>query len=511
MSFFKRKLTHTNSSTTTTTIITEKQQEEEFIYPEEDNSTNRERKEKIINGSREDTFACFCDFVWRKNAEIGPSSWVEVLPGISAPPGMLEKGMKRKILSYEETIINVVKGREIVYQVSEGLPASTNKGRITFRDVDNHQNQCLVVWQLYWSPNSVLSSIVYKTMIFGYFELILYRLDGKVNGKILEDVPLTNTGEEDESEIMKTNDTHNNNNDKPEDNTKTTWETTTPPPQRTGFEGNLTPQQIQGLNELKKMIQHNPDCQYRNEILSHPDKDRWILRFLRATMKDKKKERIFQPIDAYKRLITTHAFRKEHGLDDITMKLVAGIPCAPPKWEEYKQVRPHYVFTGLDGSPISVENMGLFASHVEVDYFTQDEWIKFITYQSECTLQMMRTASKQLGREVSQCNVVIDEKGVSTGLLARMKLFGMFNDIMANHFCEFLNKIVIVRAPWIFFKIYAAVKRFLDADTQSKIIVDASVPLNKLALIMDVKKLPKEFGGENENLAIPLHARSGSR
>jgi hypothetical protein len=119
----------------------------------------------------------------------------------------------------------------------------------------------------------------------------------------------------------------------------------------------------------------------------------------------------------------------------------------------------------------------------------------------------MRAASKQLGREVSQCNVIIDEKGVSTGLLSRMKLFGMFNDVMSNFYCEFLNKIVIVPAPWIFFKIYAAVKRFLDADTNSKIIVDAGVPLNKLALLLDVKNLPKEFGGEHENLLIPLHAR----
>jgi len=78
---------------------------------------------------------------------------------------------------------------------------------------------------------------------------------------------------------------------------------------RSGFEGTLTAQQHQALASLISDIQKTS---FWPDFEQNPDGSRFLLRFLRATMKDKSGERVFQVDKAKERLIRTLEWRRKY-------------------------------------------------------------------------------------------------------------------------------------------------------------------------------------------------------
>jgi hypothetical protein len=92
---------------------------------------------------------------------------------------------------------------------------------------------------------------------------------------------------------------------------------------KTGYLGNLTPQQDDALTKLRAKL-FDPAFPFAENAKKEHDGDRFFLRFLRATMKDKKGERLFDPEEAFKRLANMYKWRKEYDIDELQAHLDNG-------------------------------------------------------------------------------------------------------------------------------------------------------------------------------------------
>jgi len=92
---------------------------------------------------------------------------------------------------------------------------------------------------------------------------------------------------------------------------------------KSGFESNLNEQQRQELEALKKRL-FDPSFAFVEDAKAELDGDRFFLRFLRATMKDKKGKRIFDAAAAFERLERMYKWRKEYNIDELQTFIANG-------------------------------------------------------------------------------------------------------------------------------------------------------------------------------------------
>jgi len=104
----------------------------------------------------------------------------------------------------------------------------------------------------------------------------------------------------------------------------------------TGFEGNLTENQQKCLLELKDRLAKS---EYASDVERDPGGDKFLLAFLRATMKDKGGERIFQVDACIARLTSTFKWRKQYGIDEVREAAFSG-GSPPDGWASYCKVYP---------------------------------------------------------------------------------------------------------------------------------------------------------------------------
>lgn len=493
----KKKSSSTNNETIATPPLepppssTPRHPDEDFA--DEDRATARERLEYDIpttNASR--VMQELYEYYWKRNCDIGPVSWVEIVQ--DSETGRFETGMTRVLCGYRETIVSTVADRVVVYTLTEGMPTAYNKGRITLKETED--GGVKVLWTLLWSPSSVMTSLIYKAMIVAFMRMSLYRISQKVLSSpsmVPERLLLSLSPVDQDDEISPAS---------------------VPTPKKTGYQGNLTPQQTQALHQLKTRLETLP--YYHEEILAHPDGERWLLRFMRATMRDKNRTRVFEADEAFKRVKKTYEFRHKYEIEAMMRRLVAAREgeeeraAAPSDYGRFKEVRPHLLVESLEGEPILIEKMGLLSSHVDVNAFAEEEWIRCFAFESEMVLHSMRKESRRRKREVSTAHAIIDERGVGAGIMSRMKLFGVMNEVASICYPEMLEKIFVVNAPRIFTTMFSLVKPFIDENTISKLVVHRGVPLKELAAVMDIEtQLPVEYGGGNTEgvVKVPLHAR----
>ena len=268
---------------------------------------------------------------------------------------------------------------------------------------------------------------------------------------------------------------------------------------KTGFETRLTPQQQSALNELKARMEKT---EHWPALESHPDGDRWILRFMRATMKDKHGARIFQVDQAEARLIRTLEWRKKFKADEVMHGIMAGdVKSVTPVGADVseRQMPKIYVADDATGEVYRFDRFSKCVSYMNVDALTLDQWSECVVLTMESCLDMLRVQSKKQGKEISTYTTVVDSSGVSiTGIVARRKFVQFMSDIGAEHYPESLGKTFLVNCPWYFDKIWNIAKAFIDKDTLSKLSVNSGLPMEEMLKLIPKNILLKEFGGDNE-------------
>lgn len=201
---------------------------------------------------------------------------------------------------------------------------------------------------------------------------------------------------------------------------------------RTGYMGNLTERQQSEFDLLKASVKTN---EYIDELNVFPQPGWFILRFLRATMKDKTGLRIFQAVPAEERLIGTLKWRRENNTSQIRDNLRNNK--LPATFETYlRDIRPRMTWIDKSGRPVTLEKLGLYAQHVQLDVFTEKEWEVNCIYDLERILLTFDEQSALLGVEVGTKITIFDLDGIGLGAVSRIKILKMLSAMMGTHYPE---------------------------------------------------------------------------
>ena len=269
----------------------------------------------------------------------------------------------------------------------------------------------------------------------------------------------------------------------------------------TGFEGTLTESQAKGLAELKLKIDKS---EYKVDFAKEPGGDRFLLQFLRATMKDKGGERIFQVDAAEERLIGCFKWRREYGLDEVRDMLETGK--TPDGYEVFSKLYPAIdVINEETGQLVRFQRFGRFISVVDISCLTMHQWIRGFAYESFSLQKKLRELSVKHGREISMYAVVSDAGGISmVGVANRISFVKMMSGVASDHFPEMMGQTFLVNCPWIFPTIFAVAKPFIDKDIVAKFIIASDAATEAVQKLMPIDQIPKEYGGTSDAILPPV-------
>ena len=274
---------------------------------------------------------------------------------------------------------------------------------------------------------------------------------------------------------------------------------------KSGYEGNLTPQQGKMLKELKEKLANS---KYKARVETQLDGDRFLLRFLRATMKDKSGERIFDVNEAFSRLTKMYDWRKEYDIDSLEELVEKNVK--PEGFDRFREIYPSLDLINPEtGEIMRIGHFGKFISTLDVNAYSDREWIRWFSYDTLLVMHYLRKQSEKFGREISTFHSVPDVRGISLmAVVQRMKFIQLMSSVTGMFFPELIQTNYFVNAPWIFCKIVSLSKQFLDKDTVSKFVMTKDIPLDLFLFIMPKDLIPKEYGGESDvKLAIPFFAK----
>jgi CRAL/TRIO domain len=155
---------------------------------------------------------------------------------------------------------------------------------------------------------------------------------------------------------------------------------------------------------------------------------------------------------------------------------------------------------------------GQYVSTVDVNFYTEREWIRWFAYDLMIVLHILRQESKKHGREICAHYSVPDVSNVSlVGVMQRMKFIQNLSQVAAENFPELMAANYFVRAPWVFSKIFSFARPFLDKDTVSKFVMTTDVPLALFEQVVPRSLIPKEYGGDSDAvIGVPMFAKQQS-
>jgi len=233
--------------------------------------------------------------------------------------------------------------------------------------------------------------------------------------------------------------------------------------------GNLTPEQQQALQEMKKNFPDDHD-------------DAKLLRFLRA--------RDFNVSKAIDMLQKAIIWRKEYGAEDIKLENVRHII-------ERGEVCPN----GIDkfGRPLIFANM---------KYHDPKLGPLLLQYQ----VYYIENLTKQMGDSLDTFTSIFNLEGFSNKNIDFNHTFNMIN-VFQNYYPERLGICFVINAPWFFGTIWKIVKPWLDKITASKIFFLDADYKERFKELIDEQFIPPEHGGKStfdlrkklaEDLGVPI-------
>jgi hypothetical protein len=265
---------------------------------------------------------------------------------------------------------------------------------------------------------------------------------------------------------------------------------------KSGYLTSLTTQQNNVFGEFKLQLKQT---EYWSDVEKNPDGDRFLLRFLRATMKDKHTTRIFQLKPAMERITGTLKFRQQYHADEIRTSLEKKEPLSDEYVRYRDQIRPRLQFIDRKtGRLVHVERFGVMSSYLDTKHFDTEKWIEMFIRDCESTLLVLREESIRRGYEISTQISIMDQAYSGMGVVRRMSLFKIMNNVAAEHYPELLGPIFLVNCPWIFASVFSIIKPMIDVDTASKLIVEHGIPKDILSDFLSVEDLPVEYGGNRD-------------
>lgn len=225
-------------------------------------------------------------------------------------------------------------------------------------------------------------------------------------------------------------------------------------PPQPGESGNLTPVQAAAIESFR-------------QVAEAPDVDDIVaLRFLRANGFD-------VPL-AKEQWAATLAWRKAEDVDSLMETQWPPSVCKTPLL--LQGLYPH-MMAGYDrgGRPVRVECMGRVRTSQMYQHTTEEEIMRYHTWQNEEIQQrFLPAASRRTNHVQTQVTVVLDMAGAKLGDLlsseARAHIKN-FVQVTSDYYPEILHTMLIINAPRLLSMAWDFVAPLLDAGTKRKITI----------------------------------------
>ncbi|KAH7492484.1 Sec14 cytosolic factor [Phytophthora ramorum] len=226
-----------------------------------------------------------------------------------------------------------------------------------------------------------------------------------------------------------------------------------------------------------------------------------LLRFLRGH-----KMNVSVAATKYREML---ALRQKLNLDDIRDDIVSN-SMSPDEFPHFQKIIPHLPF---------LDTYDLFSSEGHVFYFemtgyadvhnllidlTEEEWQTFFLYSMEYRALKLDQLSRQTEKLV-QTILVRDLSGFSITRFNSKLLKRIRSPVSIATKCypESMHKVLVLHAPWVFDKIWIAVKAMLQETQLRKVHMEGNSLERLLELAGSRDKLPKLLGGRSTTHAIP--------
>ncbi|RLN64821.1 hypothetical protein BBJ29_004750 [Phytophthora kernoviae] len=227
-----------------------------------------------------------------------------------------------------------------------------------------------------------------------------------------------------------------------------------------------------------------------------------LLRFLRGY-----KMNVSVAATKYREML---ALRKKLSLDDIRDDIVSN-NMVPDEFPHFQKIIPHLpfldtfdLFSAPAGHVFYFEMTGYADLPGLLKDVSEEEWQTFFLYSMEYRAIKLDQLSRK-NETLVQTIMVRDLAGFSIvrfnpKLLKRLR---PLLSIATTCYPESMHKVLVLHAPWIFDKVWSAVKPMLQETQLSKVYMEGNSLAQLLELAGGRDKLPKLLGGRNTTLAIP--------
>lgn len=159
-----------------------------------------------------------------------------------------------------------------------------------------------------------------------------------------------------------------------------------------------------------------------------------------------------------------------------------------------------------DGSPVLWERIG--QSHAATITRVPHEFIqRHEVYSMTRLMQSMEELSFRDDRPHIYFTAIVDLDGMGLQHIrsAVLNMYKAMVRIDEDFYPEMVKRAIVVRAPWIFEKIWVIVKHFFDEGTRNKIqIAGRSNTIGALSPYIDPKYIPKALGGSADDVGGPF-------
>lgn len=227
-----------------------------------------------------------------------------------------------------------------------------------------------------------------------------------------------------------------------------------------------------------------------------------LLRFLRGY-----KMNVSVAATKYREML---AMRQKLKLDDIRDDIVSN-NMVTDEFPHFQKIIPHLpfldtydIFSAPDGHVFYFEMTGYADFHKLLTDVTEEEWQTFFLYSMEYRALKLDQLSRQNERLV-QTIQVRDLGGFSIArfnpkLLKRIR---PLVSIATKCYPESMHRVLVLHAPWIFDKVWTAVKSMLQETQLRKVLMEGNSLERLLEFAGGRDKLPKLLGGRSTTHAIP--------
>lgn len=204
------------------------------------------------------------------------------------------------------------------------------------------------------------------------------------------------------------------------------------------------------------------------------------------------------------------ALRQKLKLDDIRDDVVNNNKI-PDEFPHFQKIIPHLpfldsydVFSTPDSHVFYFEMTGYADFQKLVTDVTEEEWQTFFLYSMEYRALKLDQLSRQHEKLV-QTILVRDLTGFSVARFnpKLLKRLGPLVSIATKCYPESMHKVLVLHAPWIFDKVWSAIKPMLQETQLRKVHMDGNSLERLLKLSGGRDNLPKLLGGRSTTQAIP--------